>query len=67
MTGASLRDIFGDGNDANVVFYNTKSSPSSDESGLRSGGCEMTILCSDYRRIIVESSFYWRKHSGSFR
>ena len=37
----------------NVVFYNTKSSPSSDESGLRSGGCEMTILCSDYRRIIV--------------
>ena len=30
-----------------VVFYNTKSSPSSDESGLRSGGCEMTILSSD--------------------
>ena len=33
----------------------------------------MTILCSDvfglssdYRRIILESSFYWRKHSGSF-
>ena len=58
----------------NVVFYNTKSSPSSDESGLRSGGCEMTILSSDvfglssdYRRIILESSFYWRKHSGSFR
>ena len=54
----------------NVVFYNTKSSPSWDESGLRSGGCEMTILWSDivgYRRIIVESSFYWRKHSGSFR
>ena len=38
----------------NVVFYNTKSSPSWDESGLRSGGCEMTILWSDivgYRRI----------------
>ena len=36
----------------------------------RSGGCEMTILSSDilgYPRIIVESSFYWRKHSGSFR
>ena len=31
----------------NVVFYNTKSSPSWDESGLRSGGCEMTILWSD--------------------
>ena len=34
----------------------------------------MTILCSDvfglssdYRRIILESSFYWRKHSGSIR
>ena len=54
----------------NVVFYNTKSSPSWDESGLRSGGCEMTILWSDIVgcvRIIVESSFYWRKHSGSFR
>ena len=43
----------------NVVFYNTKSSPSWDEQGLRSGGCEMTILSSDivglssdYRRIV---------------
>ena len=53
----------------NVVFYNTKSSPSWDESGLRSGGCEMTILSSDilgYRRIMVESSFYWRKHFRDF-
>ena len=24
-------------------------------------------ISSDYRRIILESSFYWRKHSGSFR
>ena len=37
----------------NVVFYNTKSSPRWDEEGLRSGGCEMTILSSDYHRIIV--------------
>ena len=28
----------------NVVFFNTKSSPRSDREGLRSGGCEMTIL-----------------------
>ena len=35
----------------NVVFYNTKLSPGWDESGPRSGGCEMTILSSDYRRI----------------
>ena len=30
----------------------------------------MTILSSDYTRIssdILESSFYWRKHSGSIR
>ena len=43
----------------NVVFYNRKSSPSWDESGLRSGGCEMTILWSDVvgcGRIILELS-----------
>ena len=31
----------------NVVFFNTKSSSRSDREGLRSGGCEMTILSSD--------------------
>ena len=35
-----------------VVFYNTKSFPRSDREGPRSGGCEMTISCSDYRRIV---------------
>ena len=40
-----------------VVFFNTKSSPRSDREGLRSGGCEMTILSSDYVRIIFGSSF----------
>ena len=30
------------------------------------GGCEMTILSSDYPRILVESSFYWRKHFRDF-
>ena len=41
----------------NVVLYNTKSSPRSDREGLRSGGCDLTILSSDmvgYGRIIVE-------------
>ena len=37
----------------NVVFYNRKSSPRRDEKGLRSGGCEMMILSSDYPRIIL--------------
>ena len=40
----------------NVVFYNTKSSPSWDESGLRSGGCGdddfVVGLSSNYRRIV---------------
>ena len=38
----------------NVVFFNTKLSPRSHGEGLRSGGCEMTILSSDilgYPRI----------------
>ena len=40
----------------NVVFYNTKSSPRSDREGPRSGGCEMTISCSDYGRIVFLSA-----------
>ena len=50
----------------NVVFYNTKSSPGSDREGPRSGGCEMTISWSDRARIMLESSFYWRKHFREF-
>ena len=50
----------------NVVFCNTKSSPRWDEEGLRSGGCEMTISCSDHARIILESSLYWRKQFREF-
>ena len=80
MTGAALRDILGDSRSAKCFFFNTKSSPRWDREGPRSGGCEMTILSSDLvgsgriwsdivgsGRIILESSFYWRKHSGSFR
>ena len=37
----------------NVVFFDTKSSPRWDREGLRGGGCEMTILCSDYGRIML--------------
>jgi len=36
----------------NVVFYNTKSSPRSDREGPRSGGCEMTISCSECVPIV---------------
>ena len=49
-----------------MLYFSIQSAfPRRDDEGLRSGGCEMTISCSDYPqdhgRIIVESSFYWRK------
>ena len=60
----------------NVVFFNTKLSRSSHGEGLRSGGCEMTILSSiilglssitlGLSSIILESSLYWRKHLRHF-
>ena len=34
-------------------FFIQNTSPRSDESGLRSGGCEMTISCSDHVRIML--------------
>ena len=46
VAGAAFGDILGDSRSA-------KSSPRSDEQGLRSGGCEMTILSSDHGRIMV--------------
>ena len=36
----------------NVAFFNAKSSTRLDREGLRSGGCEMTILSSDCVRIV---------------
>ena len=36
----------------NVALFNTKSSPRSQGEGLRSGECDMTILSSDYPRIV---------------
>ena len=54
----------------NVVFFNTKNrvqgrtSKVSEAAGAR---CDFMIgLCSDYRRIILESSFYWRKQFREF-
>ena len=49
-----------------LYFSIQNASPRWDEEGLRGGGCEMTISWSDYPRIILESSFYWRKHFTEF-
>ena len=51
----------------NVVFYNTKSSPSWDEQGLRSGGCEMTILSSDILGLWSNRLSIGGSTSGIFR
>ena len=51
----------------NVVFCNTKTSPSWNEKGFHSGGWEMTIL-SRFFLIKVESSFFLgRSTSWIFR
>ena len=54
-------------------FYIQNASPRWDEEGLRGGGCEMTDyrriivgLSSDYPRMVVESSLYWRKQFRDF-
>ena len=39
-----------------LYFSIQNASPRWDESGLRSGGCEMTILSSDYVRIMFGMS-----------
>ena len=46
------------------MFYFSiqNASPRWDEEGLRGGGCEMT----DYRRMVVESSLFWRKQFMDF-
>ena len=49
-----------------LYFSIQNASPRWDGEGLRGGGCEMTISCSDYVRIILESSFYWRKQFMEF-
>ena len=77
MTGASLRDIFGDGNDAKccILQYKIVSKLGRVRSPKRRVRDDDFIvgLSSDYRRIIVglssdilESSFYWRKHFREF-
>ena len=50
----------------NVVFDNTKSSPRSDREGLRSGGCEMTILSSDIFGLWSNCLSIGGSASGSF-
>ena len=49
-----------------LYFSIQNASPRWDEEGLRGGGCEMTISCSDHARIILESSLYWRKQCREF-
>ena len=74
VTGAALRDILGDSRSAKccILQYKIVSKMGWVSSPKRRVRDDDFIvgLSSDivgYRRIILESSFYWRKHSGSIR
>ena len=66
MTGAALRDILGDSRDAKccILQYKIVSKLGRVRSPKRRVRDDDFILglSSDYRRIMVELSFYWRKH-----
>ena len=66
MTGAALRDILGDSRDAKccILQYKIVSKMGRVRSPKRRVRDDDFIL--GYRRIIVESSFYWRKHLKEF-
>ena len=77
MTGAALRDILGDSRSAKccILQYKIVSKMGSGRSPKRRVRDDDFIvgyrriivgLSSDYRRIMVESSFYWRKHFREF-
>ena len=77
MTGAALRDILGDSRSAKccILQYKIVSKMGRVRSPKRRVhdddfivGCVRIIvgLSSDYPRIILESSFYWRKHFREF-
>ena len=73
MTGAALRDILGDSRDAKccILQYKIVSKLGRVRSPKRRVRDDDFIvgyrrISSDYPRIIVESSFYWRKHFREF-
>ena len=56
MAGAAFRAILGDSRSAKCCIFHTKCvSKMGRVKGLRSGGCEMTFLSSDYVRNVVAS------------
>ena len=67
MTGAALRDILGDSRDAKccILQYKIVSKMGSGRSPKRRVRDDDFIL--GLSSDILESSFYWRKHSGSIR
>ena len=73
MAGAALRDILGDSRDAKccILQYKSVSKIGPGRSPKRRVRDDDFILgypriSSDYPRIVLESSFYWRKHFREF-
>ena len=67
MTGAALRDILGDSRDAKCCILQYKIVPKLGRVRSPKRRVRDDDFIVGYRRIMVESSFYWRKHSGSIR
>ena len=70
MTGAALHDILGDSRSEKCCILQYKIVPKlgrvrSPKRRVRDDDFVFG-LSSDYRRIILESSFYWRKHFREF-
>ena len=70
MTGAAFRDILGDSRDAKccILQYKIVSKMGRVRSPKRRVRDDDFVfgLSSDCARIMVESSFYWRKHFRMF-
>ena len=73
MTGAALRDILGDSRDAKCCILQYKivsklGRVRSPKQRVRDDDFIVGYrrISSDYPRIMVESSFYWRKHFRDF-
>ena len=70
MAGAAFREILGDSRSAKCFFSHTKCVSKmgrvrSPKRRVRDDDF-MVGLCSDYPRIMVESSLYWRKQFRDF-
>ena len=66
MAGAALRDILGDSRSAKCCIFQYKIVAKLARGRSPKRRVRDDDFLFDYRRIILESSFYWRKHFRHF-